>query len=134
MIQANRETGVAAVEMALMLPILLLLVLGIVDFGLLMYQQQIVTNASREGARQGIVMATPRPTAGDITTVVNAYLTAAGLAPGSGSVTITGAGGASGTNLSVSLVYPYQFIVLDNFVPGLPGTQNLNGNSTMGLE
>ena len=134
MIQANRETGVAAVEMALMMPILLLLVLGVMDFGLLMYQQQIVTNASREGARQGIVMASPRPTAGDITNVVNSYLTAAGLSPGSGSVTVTGAGGASGTNLSVSLVYPYQFIVLDNFVPGLPGTQNLNGNSTMGLE
>jgi len=49
----NRENqrGVAAVEFALVLPILVLLLVGIVEFSMLLYNQQVITNASREGAR-----------------------------------------------------------------------------------
>jgi Flp pilus assembly protein TadG len=46
-----RERGAAAVEMALVLPLLLLIVGGIVDFGRFFYTQNIVVNAAREGAR-----------------------------------------------------------------------------------
>ena len=43
--------GVAVVEFALVLIPLLLLVFGIVNFGALMYDQSVITNAAREGAR-----------------------------------------------------------------------------------
>ncbi len=43
--------GVAVVEFALVLIPLLLLVFGIINFGALMYDQSVVTNAAREGAR-----------------------------------------------------------------------------------
>lgn len=49
------ENGAAAIEFALVLPILVLLVCGIIEFGLLFYNKQMITNASREGARAGIV-------------------------------------------------------------------------------
>ena len=50
--RANRsERGAAAVEMAIVLPLLLLLIAGIIDFGRLMFTQAEVTNAAREGAR-----------------------------------------------------------------------------------
>ena len=46
-----RDSGAAAVEFALVLPILLLLVFGIVDFGRLYFTQITLTDAAREGAR-----------------------------------------------------------------------------------
>jgi Flp pilus assembly protein TadG len=49
--QSHRERGAAAVEMALILPLLLLIVGGIIDFGRFFYTQNIVVNAAREGAR-----------------------------------------------------------------------------------
>jgi Flp pilus assembly protein TadG len=45
------DTGAAAVEFALVLPILLLLIFGIVDFGRLYFTQITLTDAAREGAR-----------------------------------------------------------------------------------
>ena len=47
------ERGAVAVEFAILLPVFLLLVFGICDFGHAYYMKQLVTNASREGARYG---------------------------------------------------------------------------------
>lgn len=52
--KASGEKGAALVEFALVLLPLLLLLVGTADVGLLIYNQQILTNASREGARAGI--------------------------------------------------------------------------------
>jgi Flp pilus assembly protein TadG len=49
------QKGASAVEFAIILPFLVVLVFGIIEFGLLLYNQQVITNASREGARAGIV-------------------------------------------------------------------------------
>ena len=54
MIYLQNNRGVAAVELAICLPILILLVCGSIEFGLLFYNQQVITNASREGVRAGI--------------------------------------------------------------------------------
>jgi Flp pilus assembly protein TadG len=48
----DRQAGVAAVEMALVLPLLLLLVFGIVEFGLIFNRWITVTHSAREGVRQ----------------------------------------------------------------------------------
>jgi Flp pilus assembly protein TadG len=48
---AQAEQGSAVVEFALVLPILLLIVFGIINFGVLLYNQSVITNAAREGAR-----------------------------------------------------------------------------------
>lgn len=58
MIYLQNNRGVAAVEFAICLPILILLVFGSIEFGLLFYNQQVITNASREGVRAGIVEGT----------------------------------------------------------------------------
>lgn len=47
----QRDRGAAAVEFALMLPLLLLLVFGIIDFGRALNAQVTITQAAREGAR-----------------------------------------------------------------------------------
>jgi Flp pilus assembly protein TadG len=54
--QAFRENrGVATVEFAVILSVLLLLVLGILEFGLVWYAKYAITNATREGARYGVI-------------------------------------------------------------------------------
>ena len=53
------QKGAAMVEFALILiPLLMLITFGIIEFGMFMYNQQVLTNASREGARAGIVAMT----------------------------------------------------------------------------
>ena len=54
------QKGAAMVEFALILIPLLLITFGIIEFGMFMYNQQVLTNASREGARAGIVASIPR--------------------------------------------------------------------------
>ena len=49
------ERGAAAVEFALILPLLILLIGGIIDFGRAYFTQIELTNAAREGARAAVV-------------------------------------------------------------------------------
>jgi hypothetical protein len=51
------EGGQTLVEYALVLPVLLLLLLGIMDFGIVVFKYNTIANAAREGARFGIVRA-----------------------------------------------------------------------------
>ena len=51
----RRTSGQGLVEMALILPVLLLIFMGIIDFGRAIYAYNAVSNAAREGARLGIV-------------------------------------------------------------------------------
>lgn len=127
---SGNEHGTAAVEFALLLPLLVLLLFGIVEFGLALYRQQVLATASREGARAGIRQTVPRPTAGDIQRVARNVLTQAGV-PGAALVVVNGAGAASGTDLSVTVQTPYQFFVLPNTVPGLRGPVILRSQTVM---
>ena len=49
------ERGAELIEFALVFPLLLLVILGIVDFGFLFQRMEVVTNAAREGARVGVL-------------------------------------------------------------------------------
>jgi len=49
------QRGNALVEFALVLPLLLLIFAGIVDFGFLFQRYEVITNAAREGARIGVL-------------------------------------------------------------------------------
>lgn len=52
----NRKSrGIALIEFAIVLPVLVLILLGIIDLATAMYDLAILTNASREGARWGII-------------------------------------------------------------------------------
>ena len=50
----SNQNGAAMVEFAIVLPLLLILVFGIIEFGVMFYDKAVITNASREGARAGI--------------------------------------------------------------------------------
>ena len=56
------EQGAQLVEFALVLPLLLLVVLGIAEFGFIFMRWRVVTNAAREGARIAVLPGYPRTT------------------------------------------------------------------------
>ena len=107
------ERGASAVEFALLLPVLMLILFGIIEFGMVMYSREVLTNASREGARAGIVQQTPKPNAGDIQNVVTNYLSGTGITMANVTLPIgvVGAGGVFPNNLTVTVQYRYDFFV-----------------------
>lgn len=50
----SHQSGAAALEFAVLLPLLVTLVFGSIEFGLVCYNKQVITNAGREGARMAI--------------------------------------------------------------------------------
>ena len=123
------ESGASAVEFALLLPVLMMILFGIIEFGLALYRQAILTNASREGARLGIVQSIPAITTGQIDAVIDTYLTSAGIPPGNVTRNIV-AGGGTGTPVTVTLTLPYTYSVLPALTSIAP-TINLTAQTVM---
>jgi Flp pilus assembly protein TadG len=75
--------GGAAVEFALVLPVLLLMVMGILDFGRALNTHHVVTDASREAARRAVVRdgLEGADKLAAVTTAVNIRLASVGLGP-----------------------------------------------------
>ena len=80
----RKHRGAAVVEFAIIAPLFFLLIFGIVEFGRMVMVQQILTNASREGARRAIIESATRP---EVETHVLDYLTNASINGATVSVT-----------------------------------------------
>ena len=83
----RNASGVILVEAVLVMPILLMLTLGAIEYGWLFLNEQQVVNAARQGARIAILPYANAET--DARTNINQSLTAAGLSDDSPAVTIT---------------------------------------------
>ncbi len=132
-----RQHGTAAVEFALVLPILLLIVFGIIEFGVALYDKAVITNASREGARAGVVLKSPKATSTDIQNVVLNYTSSHLLTFGTqkaATVTTTGQGGTFGTPLTVTVSYPYAGLALGQLAAALSGQITLSATTVMNNE
>lgn len=82
-----RQRGTEIVEAAIILPLLLMVVLGAIEYGWLFLNAQQITNAARHGARIAIL---PHDTAvSEATAAITSLLSKAGLADNSPDVTIT---------------------------------------------
>lgn len=133
----HSERGAELIEFAIVLPILMLLIAGIVDFGMMFRTFEAVTNAAREGARVGVL---PGYAPADVQTRVNAYLAAAGLT-GPRTINVVNMPVATGagtfTARSVTVNYTYQFVILGGIAPvfgGSFGTIPLQAVSVMRTE
>jgi len=118
----RNERGAVATEFALLLPVLLTILLGIIEFGMIMYGREIVTNATREGARAGITQGPPKLTSGQIITISDNYLTNTGINPANVTFTAIGAGLANPNTLTVHATYSYNFLV--PYIPAMTGIPN----------
>lgn len=99
---APRDRGAAAVEFALLLPLLLLLLFGIIDFGRALNAQITLTQAAREGARLDAL--------GEPNVVSGTQLAATGLNPVSVTVTACPANAGAGVNATVKATYTFTFV------------------------
>jgi Flp pilus assembly protein TadG len=138
----NDKNGTAIVEFAIVLPLLFLLLMGIIEFSFVLYDKAVLTNASREGARAGIVFRSPRVTDADIKGTVKNYCKTFLITFGSdtledANIAISPAsrdGLPFGTDLTVTVNYRYDFLVLPSFMTTAMGPINLVAQTVMKLE
>ena len=109
------ERGAAILETALVLPLLLLVSVGIFEFGRAYQTWQVITNAAREGARVAVL---PNSTTSDVTSRVRAYLVGGQLSEANTAgitvnknVTIS-IGATNATASQVTVSYPFTFVML----------------------
>ncbi|MDI6853740.1 MAG: pilus assembly protein [Deltaproteobacteria bacterium] len=131
----GNQKGVALVEMALVAPIFVVVLFGLLEFGYIIYSKQVLANASREGARLGVVLSNPRKTQAEIEEQVQKYLEKSGFDPTEVTVTYpSGLPGASGDPFAVRLDYAYNFKVLPKFIQSLTGSLGLTAEAVMLME
>jgi Flp pilus assembly protein TadG len=82
----NRHRGVALVETAVVLPLLLLVTFGAIKYGWLFLKAQQITNAARHGARMAVL---PDVTTDEVKTSVTGLLAAANIVVNAGEIVIT---------------------------------------------
>jgi Flp pilus assembly protein TadG len=138
------EYGGSLAEFALIGPLLFVILFGIIEFGILLYDKAMLTNASREGARAGIVYdfdadgpsndGTPTywPTDSVVKKRVRDYCETylisfdsedtfsdtnidVEITDSSGTV-LTNATASSGDNLTVTVNYDFSFLVISNII------------------
>lgn len=113
--------GAAVVEFALVAPLLFLLVFGMIEYGRMVMVQQLLTNASREGARIGVLDGS---TTADVSTTVSDYLANASVAGSTVTVAPNPPSSAGfGEPVTVTVSVPF------NQVSWLPAPLFLNGTT-----
>ena len=122
------ERGTALLETAMTLPLLLLVSVGIFEFGRAFQTWQVLTNAAREGARLAVM-----PNPGSVDARVRSYLVSGQLDNAASATvavdpvtTVDIGGGATASASLVTVTYPFQFMVLQ------PVASLLVSGSTLG--
>jgi len=128
----KNQNGGAAVEFAIIIPLLVLLVAGILDVSLLVYNQQVITNASREGARAGITRADDNAVGQIIDTYCQDRLITFGSAESPTTSFTYDAGKPFQTDFSVMVTYNYHFLI--SAILNLGITKTLNAKTLMKME
>jgi Flp pilus assembly protein TadG len=142
------DSGAELIEFGLTLPLLLLVVLGMIEFGFVFQQYEVVTNAAREGARIAVLptySVTQTDRVNNAKARVSEYLTSAGLTYTPGNVTVGAPvstplapiGTGCVWTVAVTVVYPHPVPFIGGIVRyfgGTFGALNLTATSKMRTE
>jgi Flp pilus assembly protein TadG len=126
----KNQRGAALLETAITLPLILLISVGIFEFGRAYQTWQVLTNAAREGARIAVL---PDYTDADVTNAVRNYMNGGRLTNAS-TATIAIVhnvpfGAATASRVTVS--YPFQFMVIGPVARLVRGTSTVGAPLTM---
>lgn len=134
------QRGAAAVEFALVVPVLIILVFGITDFGLMFNNQAVVANASRDAARAASFGANKAAIQAVVTTEVASLPNV--VFPVTTNVTCTKVNGTncvtydtdavSGGTVTVTITYIHKWLTPS--LIGLPNTLTVTKTSQMRIE
>jgi len=124
---SSADRGAVAVEFALLLPLLLLILMGIIDFGRMLNAQETLTQAAREGARlealdQPNVQSRTQDAATGLSPVGVSILSA--CAPGAG----------SSSDSEVQTSYSFQFTPGLGYIVSFFGGTGLSGQITLSAQ
>ncbi|CAG2151501.1 hypothetical protein LMG19282_03998 [Cupriavidus campinensis] len=130
-----RHAGAAAVEFALIFPLLLFIVFGVIEFGTALYDKSVVTNASREAARAGVVLKSPAMTSAQIKQVALNYCTNKLVTYGAAAtctfpLTVSPCA-STGTALTVQVSYTFNGLLLGPLIRPFTGPLTINALTTM---
>ncbi|HEY7499800.1 MAG TPA: TadE family protein [Vicinamibacterales bacterium] len=108
----NKARGVAPIEIAISVPLILLIAVGIFEFGRAYQTWQVLTRAAREGAKVAVVAGS---TDAQVESAVRRYMTAGHL-PNASTAPVrlnrsVAVGTSTGTQVTIN--YPFEFIVLN---------------------
>ena len=130
------ERGAAAVEFALVVPLLLMLVFGIVDFGYMVNRVSLVNNAARDAAREGSLAGTQASIAATATAALDGVpgttVTVACRKPDGSDCASYAVDAASGGTTVVTINYEHQMITPISFIFG--DSVNLSRTAQMRIE
>jgi Flp pilus assembly protein TadG len=142
----RRQEGAAAVEFALCIIPLLLIVAGIIDYGESWYIQSVLATASREGVRYATRYQTDSVTGqrllpNSLNPTVQAWVTTnyLNLLPSDANLTVTPGGtgytsGTAGAPVSVTVSAQKWWFILNYFLPTLTNPQPLSSTTVMACE
>jgi Flp pilus assembly protein TadG len=127
----KNSRGQALVEFALVMPLLLILIISVFEFGRAWNLHQTITDAAREGARTAVV-ANSSVTAASVDSAIGNRIAASGFDPANATVTLpNGFHTGTGQITSVRIEYPFRFTFLRVLIGLLA---NNNGEITMATE
>jgi Flp pilus assembly protein TadG len=132
--RGRRERGQSLVEFALVIPVFLIIVMGIIDLGMGIRSWISITNAAREAARYGAVYCSNGE--GDAADVENRAIDSAptlGLIPDDVAVTNC-AMDQTGESVTVTISYDYELVTPLGGMLAIPSTLTLTSSSDMRLE
>ncbi len=120
--QARGDRGAAAVEFALVVPMLLLIVFGLIDFGRMLNAQITITESAREGARANALGLPVQP---------RVDLASAQLGDVTGTV-VSGHNCANGDDdAEVKTAYTFKFVTPVGVIAGLISGNSFGGDVTL---
>ncbi|UCG04936.1 MAG: pilus assembly protein [Desulfobacterales bacterium] len=139
------QKGASAVEFAIILPLLVIFLFGIIEFSILFYDKAVITNASREGARTGILFREARPDYTEVRDVVINYCGDKLITFGDSStqcdvdpLTFVECENHN-DQLTVNVTYQYEFLLIPGFLAAFfsgahPGSINIDTETVMRCE
>lgn len=117
----KQRRGAAVVEFAVVAPLFIMLVFGMIEYGRMVMVQQLIVNAAREGARLGVL---DGATTADVTSAVNGYLNNASISGATVTVSPSPPSSAGyGAPVSVTVSIPF------SQVSWLPSPMYLGGKT-----
>jgi Flp pilus assembly protein TadG len=126
------EKGAALLEAAITVPMILLISVGIFEFGRAYQTWQVLTNAAREGARVAVISGT---TDDAVKARVVAYMQNGALNDGAATMVTVTRGvtltGTTDTGTQITINYPFQFMVLNPVVRLIAPTSTTGAPITM---
>ncbi len=131
---ARRSGGMAMVELVLVLPVLLVILFGLLEFSILFGRWLTLSNAAREGAREAVLFRIGCDAATVETAVrerVRTYAERLGVTLGDADIAVEGACLARNTTARVTVNLVHTFRVLPGLAPGVGPTVPLVASSEM---